>query len=185
MTIHSPPQSYMLRNIVDVATPSSVSWYPQTLGWKILAFVFIVFVMFWTVKRVKIYWHNRYRREALVSLRLIDKSLANNADNSAACMQISYDMHRVMKSVLCIVNSDARSFHGDQFLVSLDAQMHLTNMKFADKWAHWPQSLLVQPALSSVDLHEVDLHELMQDCQFWLKNHHSDGANLSAEVNGV
>ena len=35
----TPPSTYILRELHDVAVPSSVSWYPQTIGWKILAAV--------------------------------------------------------------------------------------------------------------------------------------------------
>ncbi|WP_154215052.1 DUF4381 family protein, partial [Vibrio parahaemolyticus] len=33
----TPPSTYILRELHDVAVPPSVSWYPQTIGWKILA----------------------------------------------------------------------------------------------------------------------------------------------------
>lgn len=40
MTIqHTPPSTYILRELHDVAVPESVSWLPQTVGWKVLAII--------------------------------------------------------------------------------------------------------------------------------------------------
>ena len=33
---HTPPSTYIFRELRDVTIPDSVSWFPQTIGWKIL-----------------------------------------------------------------------------------------------------------------------------------------------------
>ncbi|MCZ8485299.1 DUF4381 domain-containing protein, partial [Vibrio lentus] len=39
---HTPPSTYILRDLHDVAIPESVSWMPQTIGWKILGVILLL-----------------------------------------------------------------------------------------------------------------------------------------------
>ncbi|WP_114327348.1 DUF4381 domain-containing protein [Candidatus Colwellia aromaticivorans] len=63
-----PWGNYLLEKIVETQTPEFISWFPQTIGWKILA-VFILFFISYKGYKIykiyKIYQSNAYRREAL------------------------------------------------------------------------------------------------------------------------
>ena len=39
---HQVPGTYILRHLSDVAIPEPVSWWPQTVGWKVLLAVAIL-----------------------------------------------------------------------------------------------------------------------------------------------
>ena len=43
---HTPPSTYILRDLHDVAIPESVSWIPQTIGWKILGVILLLIAVY-------------------------------------------------------------------------------------------------------------------------------------------
>ncbi|HDM8140995.1 TPA: DUF4381 domain-containing protein, partial [Vibrio harveyi] len=62
--LHTPPSTYILRELHDVAVPESVSWVPQTIGWKILAVIGAIVLMYLGYRLLHHWWDNRYRKEA-------------------------------------------------------------------------------------------------------------------------
>lgn len=69
--------NYMLHGIEEVHLPASTPWWPQTLGWKVVAAIFIAASSYWLFLTVKQWWRNRYRRQAISELT----ALQANADN--------------------------------------------------------------------------------------------------------
>ena len=66
MSLFSPPWgNYMLKKIVETTPPESISWWPQTLAWKVIGFVVLVMAIRHVVKKINHYKANAYRREAL------------------------------------------------------------------------------------------------------------------------
>lgn len=51
MTQPEPPRSYILKGLEEVGLPDHVSWFPQTLGWKILAMILLLVVMYFSYKK--------------------------------------------------------------------------------------------------------------------------------------
>lgn len=70
----TPPSTYILRELHDVAVPPSVSWYPQTIGWKILAAVVLIALVYVAYRLAQQWWCNRYRQEALLTISQIKPS---------------------------------------------------------------------------------------------------------------
>ncbi|MEZ9511903.1 DUF4381 domain-containing protein [Vibrio breoganii] len=180
MTVHTPPQSYMLRNIIEVSVEPSVSWMPQTIGWKVVAGIALASAMVWFFKSFQRWWSNRYRREAIASLGLLLQACKTaQEEDKAYHQQISQDVYSVMKTVLSEVNPQARPLYGQPFLESLDAQTESMLNVFESKWPHWPQSLLMkQNALS-----KTELLALITDSQVWVKQHIVQVNNAKGEMN--
>lgn len=70
-TLPEPPERFgnpVLRGWHEISGPSPISWLPTALGWRLLAVV----VLLWLVRRcwqiLRLWWRNRYRREALKRL---------------------------------------------------------------------------------------------------------------------
>lgn len=63
-----PPGTYILSELHDVTVPPSVSWYPQTIGWKILAALFVLALIYVAYRLIRKWWTNRYRKEALLAV---------------------------------------------------------------------------------------------------------------------
>ncbi len=60
--------NYMLHGIDEITMPEPVSWWPQTIGWQLLALLAAI----WAARRLYLaarrWWSNRYRRHALAQL---------------------------------------------------------------------------------------------------------------------
>ncbi|GEA52673.1 hypothetical protein VIN01S_34770 [Vibrio inusitatus NBRC 102082] len=179
MTVHTPPQSYMLRDIVEVAVAPSVSWMPETIGWKVVGVTVMLCVSVWAYKSLYLWWSNRYRREALQSFDLLLKACESTDNKQVSSRQtISQDVHHVLKTVLSTVNPATRPYYGLPFLQSLDAQNESTRTVFADKWSHWPESMLVQQNALS----KVELIALIADCKVWVKQHVVQASGAEREM---
>lgn len=68
---HTPPSTYILRDLHDVAIPTSVSWMPQTIGWKILGIILLLVAIYLAYRLALRWWSNRYRKEALQELMVL------------------------------------------------------------------------------------------------------------------
>ncbi|GAD79944.1 DUF4381 domain-containing protein [Vibrio ezurae] len=180
MSLHTPPQSYMLRDIVEVAVAPSVSWLPQTIGWKVLAFVLLGAFCLWVVKQFKIWHSNRYRREALNTLNRIAKACHGSIQDPAAFRrQVSCDLFSVMKAALRVVNPKGASLYGASFLQALDAHIPENSRQFEAKWSHWMRGLMD----SQYVLNEIELLLLLDDCQRWVGEHHAFLTESNCETN--
>lgn len=66
--------NYALGDFVEVTSPASISWVPQTPGWLLVAAVIAWYVGRWAWRRLAQWYRNRYRREALARLQTISSS---------------------------------------------------------------------------------------------------------------
>lgn len=114
---HEVPTSYILRELQDIVPAESVSWFPQTIGWKVVAIIIIAWLLYLLFRRLTTWWHNRYRTEALGYLRSISIELE----------QFEYETFRLIKVVLNRCSNRYRVIHGLDFITTLDETgQHLT-----------------------------------------------------------
>ncbi len=66
--------NYALGDFVEVVSPAAISWLPQTAGWAVLAALLAVLLLRYGWRRLRHWYRNRYRREALARLRVIAQS---------------------------------------------------------------------------------------------------------------
>jgi hypothetical protein len=64
--------NYVLGEFVEVVSPGSVSWLPQTAGWAILGVVLAGGLLRFGWRRLRRWYGNRYRREAAARLAQFD-----------------------------------------------------------------------------------------------------------------
>ncbi len=64
----APWGNYMLKEIVETTPPENISWWPQTIAWKIIGVVILVSLIRFVIKQIKLYQSNAYRREAIAWL---------------------------------------------------------------------------------------------------------------------
>lgn len=89
MTVeHTPPSTYILRELHDVAIPNSVSWAPQTIGWKILGVILLLAALYLAYRLALRWWNNRYRKEALNELMLLDARDINSLSRLLKCLKL-------------------------------------------------------------------------------------------------
>ncbi|MGY3571602.1 DUF4381 domain-containing protein [Vibrio paucivorans] len=167
MSEHMPPSTYILRNLIDVEVPESVSWFPQTIGWKIIAVLLVALLIYAAYLGVKHWWHNRYRTEAIEQLKLINLESASSEQA----------LFNVTKSVMVYLNPQHASLYGEALLNCLDSYLlskgqglpnQTDSFRFTTEVGRkWMQSL-VQPDCS-LSLEERQL--LARDLSYWVKTH--------------
>ncbi|CAH7201631.1 conserved hypothetical protein [Vibrio chagasii] len=164
---HAPPSTYILRELHDVAIPNSVSWAPQTIGWKILGVILLLAALYLAYRLALRWWNNRYRKEALNELMLLDARDINSPDQA----------FKVLKVVLRYLDSSNAKLFGQAYVKRLNAHLPVNgktesnNAFFAEDISGlWMQSL-IDP---KVRLTFEQRSEVIQTSMMWLKLHKSD-----------
>lgn len=162
---HTPPSTYILRELHDVAIPDSVSWAPQTIGWKILGVILLLVAIYLAYRLAQKWWNNRYRKEALQELVLLDARDKNSTERT----------FKVLKVVLRYLDSSNAKLFGQAYVNRLNAYLPVSantsensNAFFADEISElWMQSL-IDP---NVRLSFEQRLEVIQTAMMWLKLH--------------
>ncbi|WMN88857.1 DUF4381 domain-containing protein [Vibrio parahaemolyticus] len=161
-----PPGSYILSELHDVTVPSSVSWYPQTIGWKILAVILMLALVYMAYRILSKWWINRYRKEAL------DLITQMNLDDS----NMPKTLFSILKIVLIHIDSrNARLFDG-AFLRKLD-ELEPKKQAFSDEVSTLWLKSVVNP---NIELSHQQRVLLIEKANFWVKEHsHASISNIS------
>ncbi|MEZ8884146.1 DUF4381 domain-containing protein [Vibrio splendidus] len=162
---HTPPSTYILRELHDVAIPDSVSWAPQTIGWKILGVILLLVAIYLAYRLALRSWNNRYRKEALQELMVLDARDKNSTERT----------FKVLKVVLRYLDSSNAKLFGKAYVNRLNAYLpgsantsENSNAFFADEVSElWMQSL-IDP---NVRLSFEQRLEVIQTAMMWLKLH--------------
>lgn len=146
--------NYAIKGIVEAELPSQVSMLPQTIGWLLLAGVFVLFVLVKLVKCLFRYWRNRYRRLALGKLSSLQKRI------EAGDMVAARELPVLIKStalqcyarekIAPLANDDWSAFlsesyagpkfeTGDKNILRLCAYAPLTQLSGRLTTVHWQQ----------------------------------------------
>ncbi|OLQ69933.1 hypothetical protein BIT28_10300 [Photobacterium proteolyticum] len=164
---HQVPGTYILRHLSDVAIPEPVSWWPQTVGWKVLLAVAILFAVYLLYRQCRQWWLNRYRREALDSLRLVAMSSS----------QADQDILAIIKIVLVYLEPRCANLFGQPLLAALDAALPASDaIWFTPLGERWLESVISQKTTLTADhVKQLELH-----CRDWLAEH--DARYLKAHM---
>ncbi|HAT7737689.1 TPA: DUF4381 family protein [Vibrio vulnificus] len=165
MTIqHTPPSTYILRELHDVAVPESVSWLPQTVGWKVLAIIGGMALLYIGYRYARFRWDNRYRAEALKAIVPLDPK-----DPA-----MTSELFSIVKQVLIYHDNRYARLFGDAFLAALN-QLMPTQPLFGDELAiQWVQST-VNP---NVPLTESERATLKERAALWVKSHQEKASSV-------
>ncbi len=168
MTVeHAPPSTYILRELHDVAIPNSVSWAPQTIGWKILGVILLLAALYLAYRLALRWWNNRYRKEALNELMLLDARDKNSPEQA----------FKVLKVVLRYLDSSNAKLFGQAYVKRLNdylpvnGQAENNNAFFAEEISGlWMQSLIDPKVRLTIEQRT----EVIQTSMMWLKLHKPD-----------
>ncbi|MGB1321997.1 MAG: DUF4381 domain-containing protein [Vibrio gallaecicus] len=174
---HKPPGTYILRELNDVAVPEHVSWFPQTLGWQILACAIVIYAIYRMVKLFQSWWGNRYRREALRLVLEVKQSLLLDSITIGERTQVGQDYFQIMKAVMVYLKPELANKHGKAFLAALDCFILKPTFE-AELGYKWTVSLLQK----SKALTAAELLELTALCELWIKEHSLQHASVTSEV---
>lgn len=82
------PPAASIADLKEIAAPAPVSYAPQTAGWWIVGGLILLALLVWAFFRLRRWWRNRYRREALLELAAIERAAADPAQRSDALAAI-------------------------------------------------------------------------------------------------
>jgi hypothetical protein len=66
--------NYLMHGIDEIVLPAATSLWPVAIGWQIVAIIIISSIVYKIYKMGQIWWRNRYRREAITQINLIQSS---------------------------------------------------------------------------------------------------------------
>ncbi len=152
----TPPGSYMLRELKEVPLPDPVSWWPQTMGWKLLLILVLLGAAYLIYRKIKQWWHNRYRREAIAALMRLSPD------------DVSWPRHmlKIVNVVLVYRDPKHASVYGAQLLHQMD---HYDPGR--SKMAQNPDCNVWVASLENPQLSGPDFVVLQKILKTWLLQH--------------
>ena len=155
-----------LLNLQELPLPEPVSYLPQTVGWYVLAglaiFAFLLLVRFLHRRRQA----NRYRREALVQLKEIERGLENERREAAlAAIPVL-----VKRTVLAFAPREAvATSSGSDWLSYLDSTLDGSSFSEGPGRLLPELSYCAQARLEKISDHEIS--ELLALLHLWIRRH--------------
>ncbi|PNH92198.1 DUF4381 domain-containing protein [Vibrio diazotrophicus] len=165
--IPKPPDSYMLRNIRDVELPEVFSWFPQTIGWKIVFTLIVLYASYRIYRYAKHWWNNRYRQEAIAALLSLTPDYAN----------WPYQMVKIVKAVMVYLDKRNAALYGVNLLSQMD---YLATDSSSEKhssagtqagFQHDAVYLQWLACVENSKLEKPDFDRLRSGLVVWLKTH--------------
>lgn len=197
MSFEKPWGNYLLEKIVETTAPETISYFPQTIAWKIICIVLIIFIINKGYQSWKTYQANAYRREAL--LWLSQCSLSNEEDvrqlpallrkTALLACQVNNNNHLTQNAELISTRRDEiTQLSGNAWATWLDA--HCTKTRFSHQAAALsPEQLLKNLAyIAHIDLLDDKFNKalklLSQQITLWIKYHDFPKNQLPNDLGG-
>jgi len=156
-----PWGNYLLEKLVETQSPESISWLPQTLGWKILAGIALLLIIRKSYHTYKNYQRNAYRREAIAWLEQCQQ--ANNID---LYKQLPALLRKTALSAY--KRTDITQLTGSQWENWLDQQCQQSS--FSTSCPNVLQQLSYMP-INASDVHSDQHQVLLMQITLWVKHH--------------
>lgn len=149
--------NYVLgKDFVEVTSPESISWLPQTAGWAWIGAGLMLLAGYHTWKYLRHWYRNRYRGEALALLKSVPSS-----GNTAV------DVNRLLKitALAAFSREQVASLSGEQWV-------HFLNQQCPEPvFNAEQQTLLALAAYSGTPVTETSGHALVEASLAWVQQH--------------
>lgn len=161
-----PWGNYLLENIIETPLPDKISWFPQTLGWKVLAGVIFLVLVNQLYLTYKNYKRNAYRRKALAWLEENRKLGDINFYQQLPALLRKTALHAYKRT-------EISQLSGEEWEHWLDEHCSRTNFtSYCPNALHQltfkPQSSVVSPS--------AQYQELLEQITLWIKFHRCSDA---------
>lgn len=154
-----PWGNYVLEKIVETQAPETISWLPQTLGWKIILTGSVAYLLLKSYRAYKTYQQNAYRREALNMLSQLPSPMSDYKYRQLPLL--------LRKTALtAFKRADVTQLHGEFWELWLDKQCKETN--FSQQCPTLLHQLSFAPTL---DEPEEQYQQLISQITLWIKFH--------------
>jgi len=155
--------NYILHGIEEVHLPEPISWWPQTIGWKLLVLLLLLLLSYRVVIQTKLWWHNRYRRVAL-------KRLSELESSASGWQYVVRQLPFLLKTtaLLAYPRVDVAQLSGKPWLRFLDSQY--TGPAFSDGVGQELLAVSYKPN-SLWMLSESEAQVLITMTRAWIREH--------------
>jgi len=165
MTINEAPDIGRLQEL-PLSSPT-FSYLPQTWGWAVLAALALAVIALFYLRRRLRWQRDRYRRQALISLAVIEQQFEDPLRRVAALREVPGLVKRVALSIQG--EESVASLRGEQWQVFL--QRH-ASLPIPNDLALQLAELAYQPSERLAALKTEQLRELLNVCRQWIEAHH-------------
>jgi hypothetical protein len=154
----------LLQGIDEIQLPAAVGWWPQTLGWQLLALAAALYLGYRLYRGAQRWWFNRYRRSALAQLTQLEQ----RADG---------DYHDVLSALPALLKATAlhayprheiAALSGVHWLAFLD--QHYSGPSFRQGVGRQLLNIAYQPDCRW-QLSPQEARHLIHMCRRWLGKH--------------
>lgn len=151
--------NYALHDFVEVVSPTAISWLPQTTGWWWLGAALLALIARYSWRRLRHWYHNRYRREAAEQLQ----QLANTTDQAS----LVAELNRLLKltALSAFSREKVASLSGKDWVHFLNGQC--TTPPFSEEQGQ----LLAVGAYTTQPVATETFAQLLAACLVWVREH--------------
>lgn len=160
--------NYILHGINEVVLPAEVSWFPQTIGWKLTLIVLIAFLVVGVFRRLVQRHRDRYRVEALKRL----SDLCQHADRLDAARRVT-----------TLLKATALHAYPRQTVANLTGEAWVSFLNnstvkpfFSKELGELLSTLAYQPDVSD-SLNDSKISALFASAERWIKEHQTEPVN--------
>ena len=145
----------------ELPLPEPVSWWPQTIGWYLLAVLILLWLSWWCFRSYKRYQANQYRRDGLINLE-----------------RMRIDGHLLVKlpqllrysALQSAPRQNVASLSGAQWIDWLNESANDELFTISDD--QLMQQLAYQPEYQQ-QISQARIDRLIDASQKWMKSHHA------------
>lgn len=148
--------NYTLGDFVEVVSPESIPWWPQTVGWAWLGAALLLWASYRAWKWLQHWYRNRYRGEAIAQLKIIPAT-----DNTVV------EINRLLKltALAAYSREQVAGLSGERWASFLNIQCPEPVFDPAQ------QELLALAAYTGTPVAEADGRALLQASLAWVQQH--------------
>jgi len=153
--------NYVLGDFVEVVSPESISWLPQTAGWAWLGALLLIWLLRYSWRRLRRWYRNRYRREA--AARLQQLTTIGSHENWLI------ELNKLLKltALAAFPREQVARLSGQEWVTFLNR--HCSTPPFSTEQS----SLLAVEAYRSSLLEDTIRQQLLAASLNWIRNHES------------
>lgn len=151
--------NYVLGDFVEVVSPTAISWLPQTRGWLILGLVLLALLLRYAAKHLRLWYQNRYRREAEKRLRELEQATVQS--------HLLTDVNRLLKltAMAAFSREHVARLSGDEWVDFLNSRC--SRAPFDGELRH----LLVTGPYLNLEPQSDIRQQLFAACNHWVNEH--------------
>lgn len=151
--------NYALGDFVEVVSPESISWLPQTAGWAWLGAFLLAVLLRYGWQRLR-HWHrNRYRREATVRLQ----QLAQDSTQEAWLIELNKLLK--LTALAAFSREQVARLSGQEWVEFLNR--HCASTPFSPDHCN----LLARGVYESTAVADATRQALFAACLNWVQHH--------------